>query len=119
MHGITVYSEAHDHESTIVIWGGRLVRALEIEFSSPYHQHNGLNIRASDVGKAPDWILDLTTSPNSLANRPEHQKRTCVAVTAHNELLQVSIESKNEDDAVNTRYRTNIECYIIFNTIAC
>ncbi|CAO2657498.1 Nn.00g036240.m01.CDS01 [Neocucurbitaria sp. VM-36] len=108
VHGIVVQSGARDHETTLVIWGGRLVRALEINFSIPDHQHDGVIIRPSDVGKAPDWILDLVTRPNSLADESECQKRTCVAVTAHNALLQVSIQRQNEDNTNNSLFRTTI-----------
>ncbi|KAF1841882.1 WD domain-containing protein [Cucurbitaria berberidis CBS 394.84] len=104
VHGISVYSGEHDHVTKLVIWGGRLVRALDIEFTTPDHQPHVLTTCLSDVGKSPDWILDLAVRPTSQGDESEGQRGICIAgaVTAHNALLQVSIERQDVGKSFNS-----------------
>ncbi|KAI8937805.1 hypothetical protein NX059_005502 [Plenodomus lindquistii] len=96
VHGIAVYSEQHNHVTKLVIWGGRYVRALEVSCSLHQPEPELFNISQSNVATAPDWIFDLAPRPTILNERSYH-RGTCAAVTAHNALLQVSIERKNAD----------------------
>lgn len=91
MHGVSVYSEEYDDVIKLVTWGGRLIRALEVSFTATPNQEIPLDVRLSEVAKAPDWILDLTPRFSSL-DEADYQRGTCVAVTAHNALVQVNIE---------------------------
>jgi hypothetical protein len=93
VHGISVYSEEHENVTKLVIWGGKLVRALEVTLIA--HSSTPLTILLSDVAKAPDWVLDLASRPNHLEDEGVYHKGTCVAVTAHNALLQIDIERRN------------------------
>lgn len=96
VHGIRVCSEEHVQVVRLVIWGGRLVRALDINAAA-----NGrLTICSSNVAKASDWIFDLALRPSSLDDDAQHHKITCVAVTAHNALLQVTIQHQDTDTAL-------------------
>ncbi|OAG06750.1 WD domain-containing protein [Paraphaeosphaeria sporulosa] len=89
IHGVRELSSSADHVH-LVIWGGLLLRTLLLDTS--YDEHDGwlpLNARCSDVARAPDWILDLQSAPKSPGNDiPER----CVAVTAHNALLDITQE---------------------------
>jgi WD40 repeat protein len=97
VHGISVYSESYDDVIKLVIWGGCLVRALEINSSSNKdHQNLHLDFFLSAVAKSPDWILDLAPRFSSLEDEVDSQQGVCVAVTAHNALVQVAIHRQNE-----------------------
>jgi hypothetical protein len=96
VHGISVYSEEYDDLTKIVVWGGPLIRALEVRLASGGHEA-GLHVNLSEVLKAPDWILDLAPRLSSLEDEGAYQKGTCVAVTAHNALLHITIHRPNPD----------------------
>lgn len=97
VHGISVYSENSDEVIKLVVWGGRLVRALEFIFALKSHDKLDprTSIRLSGVAKASDWILDLAPRFSSLESEAEYQRGICVAVTAHNALVQVTIDRKD------------------------
>jgi hypothetical protein len=96
VHGISVYSEEYDNVIKLVIWGGRLVRALEVNVAPADCDEIQLHVRLSEVAKAPDWILDLAPHFSSL-DEAAYQTGTCVAITAHNALLQINIERPDAD----------------------
>jgi len=96
VHGICVFAQDQAHASRLVIWGGRLVRSLDVNFVGE-HDQAGLSLCFSNVAKASDWILDLASRPTSLEDDGRYSTDTCVAVTAHNALLQVTVESRNPD----------------------
>jgi hypothetical protein len=62
------------------------------------NDEDNLGIHLSNIAKAPDWILDLAPRPESLDD-DTYQRGTCVAVTAHNALLKVTIERHGADGA--------------------
>lgn len=101
VHGISVYAEDHNDVIKLVVWGGRLVRALEVNLTASC---SGLTVALSNIGKASDWILDLSPRPTSLENESEYQEGTCAAVTAHNALLRVTIERRCADQHSDARY---------------
>ena len=115
VHGLSAYSDEHDQVTKLVVWGGRLVRALEIELTIADHEHHVIKTCLSDVAKAPDWILDLAARPTSLEGESQYQKGTCVAVTAHNALLQVTTDHQNGDKDFKNRYRIKT----LFVAIVC
>jgi hypothetical protein len=84
-----VYSEEHDHVTKLIIWGGRHVRGVEVSIASSDLEEPPLNTWLSNVARAPDWILDLAPRPTSLDDDTEYEKGLCVAITAHNALLQI------------------------------
>jgi len=94
VHGISVYSEGHDGVIKLVIWGGPLIRALELSLASGVTETD-LDVCLSEVLKAPDWILDLAPCLSSLLDETVYERGTCFAVTAHNALLQVVINRQN------------------------
>ncbi|PSN70224.1 WD40 repeat-like protein [Corynespora cassiicola Philippines] len=87
IHGASVYHE-DTHRVIVVVWGGSLVRALEIDVSA-WHDGSGLILHTSNSVKGPDWILDLKFGPKKDEN---DTKVVCGAVTAHNSLLEVAIQ---------------------------
>jgi hypothetical protein len=97
VHGISVYSESSNDVIKLVIWGGRLIRALEFVFPLESHDkiYPSARIRLSAIAKASDWILDLAPRFSSLENEAEDQRGICVAVTAHNALIQIIIDRRN------------------------
>jgi WD40 repeat protein len=97
VHGISVYSESYDDVIKLVIWGGRLIRALEISFAPDDHHKMRPDVYLSEVAKLPDWILDLDPQFSSLEDEAQGQQGMCVAVTAHNALLQITILRRQRD----------------------
>jgi hypothetical protein len=97
VHGISVYSESYDDVIKLVIWGGRLIRALEIIFAPDDHHKTNPEICLSEVVKTSDWILDLSPRFSSLEDEAHDQQGVCVAVTAHNALLQITILRRKRD----------------------
>ncbi|KAF1913808.1 WD domain-containing protein [Ampelomyces quisqualis] len=110
VHGVSVYSENSNDVIRLVVWGGPLVRALEISFPSDGHDKvpPGTSVRLSQVAKASDWILDLDSRFSSLEGEAEYQRGICVAVTAHNALVQVSIDRKNPRNNVESNFTLSI-----------
>ncbi|KAE8861946.1 hypothetical protein PTNB73_07500 [Pyrenophora teres f. teres] len=105
VHGICALAQDQAHASRLVIWGGKLVRSLDIDLAGEYGQE-GMNLCLSNIARASDWILDLAPRPKSLEDDRQYVTGTCVAVTAHNALLQVTVESQNpdatpQDDAIH------------------
>lgn len=96
VHGIAIYSEAYDDVIKFVVWGGRFIRALEISFTSGIIG-TALDACLSAVLKAPDWILDLAPCLSSLEDENEYKNGSCVVVTAHNALIQVTITRHHAD----------------------
>ncbi|KAG9187629.1 hypothetical protein G6011_05500 [Alternaria panax] len=101
VHGIRVCSGENDHTTKLVIWGGRLVRALEIHLAGQVGAQS-LSLCFSNVAKASDWILDLAPRPKRLDDDAQYHNGSCVAVTAHNALVQVKIERSQSDTNQNT-----------------
>jgi hypothetical protein len=102
VHGIRVFPEENAHIIKLVIWGGRLICALEIHLPGQVGVQ-GLSLCFSNIAKASDWILDLAPRPKSLDDDAQCHKESCVAVTAHNALVQVKIERRKSDTAQNTK----------------
>ena len=101
MHGISVYSESYDNVIKLVLWGGCLIRALEVSFAQ--EDTNKINpiFRLSEVGRASDWILDLAARFSSLEDAAEGHDGICVAVTAHDALIHVTIHREHMGDDAN------------------
>lgn len=97
-----MFSEENAHIIKLVIWGGRLVRALEIHLAGQVGVQ-GLSLCFSNIAKASDWILDLAPRPKSLDDDSQYHKAACIAVTAHNALVQVEIEQRKSDTTQNTK----------------
>lgn len=96
VHGICVHTEEVDNVTKLVVWGGRLVRALRISTAPDDHGHEPLSLSLSNVVKAPDWILDLAPRLSSLDDEDVHGQGICAAVTAHNALLKLTIQWRSE-----------------------
>jgi hypothetical protein len=92
-----VYSESYDDVIKLVIWGGRLIRALDIIFAPDDHRKTNPKVCLSEVAKASDWILDLAPRFSSLEDDAQDQQGICVAVTAHNALLQITTHRRKRD----------------------
>ncbi|KAJ8111118.1 hypothetical protein OPT61_g6210 [Boeremia exigua] len=95
VHGICVFAEEHNDVTKLVIWGGRLIRALQINALPDHHSGEPLCLSLSNVVKAPDWILDLAPRWGSLNDGDVHIQGICAAVTAHNALLQFTIRRQS------------------------
>ncbi|KAL5117682.1 WD repeat-containing protein 6 [Pleosporales sp. CAS-2024a] len=96
VHGISVYSESYPHVVKLVVWGGRLIRALVVRFATGDNLHQThLHVRLSAVATSPDWILDLAPRFSSLENAAADNRGECVAVTAHNALVQILIHRQH------------------------
>jgi hypothetical protein len=116
VHGISVYSEEHDHVTKLIIWGGRHVRGVEVSIASSDSEEPPLNTWLSNVARAPDWILDLAPRPTSLDDDTEYEKGLCVAITAHNALLQIVVERPNAR-ARSSRYDFEVHCTVFLTSL--
>lgn len=116
VHGISVDSEEHDDLIKMVVWGGPLVRALEFSLAPGVNGWE-LAFRQSAVLKVSDWILDLAPRLSSLEDEGEYQEGTCVAVTAHNALLEITISRPQAEidhsPYVSGRSLHTIDCLLI------
>ncbi|KAH7078403.1 WD domain-containing protein [Paraphoma chrysanthemicola] len=92
VHGASLYSIGHDGLIKLVIWGGSLVRALEVDLVTTAASQLHLEVRLSKVARASDWILDLAPRPNNVDNGKDQMQAMCIAVTAHNALVQINID---------------------------
>ena len=101
MHGIRVYSDEHSNLIKLIVWGGRLVRALEVVFATD--GEGGLDFSLSTIGKASDWIFDIAPKPKALDDEAQYDIAVCVAVTAHNALLQVTVRRQNTDTPLENK----------------
>jgi hypothetical protein len=94
IHGIAVLS-ASDHYVTLVIWGGLLVRAFALSVREGTLLES---TRFSNVVKATDWILDLSSEPVGQEHSVANEVRLCAAITAHNALLELTVRHVFSDD---------------------
>ncbi|KAF3050735.1 hypothetical protein E8E11_007702 [Didymella keratinophila] len=99
VHGISVHAEEIGNVAKLVIWGGRLVRALRLNASIDGPGTEPLSLCLSNVVKAPDWILDLAPRMNSLDDEDVYNQGICAAVTAHNALLEITILYRNSTES--------------------
>ena len=99
VHGISVYAEDIGNVTKLVVWGGRLVRALRLNASINGPEAEPLSLCLSNVVKAPDWILDLAPRMGSLDDEDVYNQGICAAVTAHNALLEITIVHQNSAEA--------------------
>lgn len=95
VHGISIYAEDLNGVTKLVVWGGRLVRALTLDAVTDVHGPAPVSLCLSNVVKAPDWILDLAPQIVSLEGDDVFNQGICAAVTAHNALLRLTIESQD------------------------
>ncbi|KAF2003913.1 WD40 repeat-like protein [Amniculicola lignicola CBS 123094] len=96
IHGITIHLENNDHgHVTLAIWGGYLVRLLEFVWTDKGGFTFEL-LQLSAVAKAPDWILDLATSPTGPQGSLQNGLGVCAVVTAHNALLELRITGNDD-----------------------
>jgi WD repeat-containing protein 6 len=99
IHGISVASESPEH-IVLVIWGGSLLCALEIDITFSSHASNNekdinLLLSSSPVIRAPDWIFDLSSRPSRFSNlEADRPNWICAAVTARNSLIEIVIEKR-------------------------
>ncbi|RFU30899.1 hypothetical protein B7463_g5455, partial [Scytalidium lignicola] len=92
IHGIVVSGTSSDqNDLQVVIWGRSCLTIIRNKLWELLLS-KGLGDITSLETTAPDWILDVALSPT-------HHDR-CVLVTAHNTLIQASIESESESDSI-------------------
>ena len=92
VHGICVYAEESEKATKLVVWGGRLARAVHIDALANHQEPKALSLSLSNVVKAPDWILDLAPRMSSLDDGDVYERSICAAVTAHNALLELTVQ---------------------------
>ncbi|KAF2177034.1 WD40 repeat-like protein [Zopfia rhizophila CBS 207.26] len=116
IHGISVLSKNY-HYDVVIIWGGPLLRVLKIHGSDLDYNIDILSLinfdsvlQLSPSITVSDWILYLSFGPvNSRAPPESKQAWICAAVTAHNALIELTVEHQNaatqEEDEAISRYR--------------
>lgn len=92
VHGICVYAEDLENVTKVVVWGGHLVRAFRFTTLPDDHSHGPLSLILSNTVRAPDWILDLAPRPSSLDDEDVYSRGICAAITAHNALLEFTVQ---------------------------
>ncbi|KAH7406012.1 WD40-repeat-containing domain protein [Phaeosphaeria sp. MPI-PUGE-AT-0046c] len=108
VHGLSVYSETYDDVIKLVIWGGCLIRALEVSFApEDAHKTNPI-FCLSEIARASDWILDLAPRFSSLEDAAEGHDGICVAATAHNALVHITIHREDMDGGANSIFGISV-----------
>lgn len=108
VHGISVYSETYADVIKLVVWGGCLIRALEVSFT-PEDIHKTTPIFClSETARASDWILDLALRFSSLEDVAEGHDGICVAVTAHNALVRITIHREHTVGDEKSRFTVSV-----------
>ena len=92
VHGICVYAEESEKVTKLVVWGGRLARAVHIDALANHQEPKALSLSLSNVVKSPDWILDLAPRMSSPEDGGVYERSICAAVTAHNALLELTVQ---------------------------
>lgn len=96
IHGISKLDAGVEHLH-LIVWGGIQVRTIKISYKCNEDDHDldyspGIILNAlseSNEARAPDWILDICPSP---ASQEQQHPGRCVAVTAHNALLEIAVQ---------------------------
>jgi hypothetical protein len=104
IHGVAVYDEKA-HRVVLAVWGGHYVRflilstdALKLDREDDFIG----SLQLSETVKSPDWILDLSFAPPNL-QKTVREAAVCAAVTAHNALLELTLERLDELNAESQR----------------
>jgi hypothetical protein len=95
IHGIAVRPSSSNHV-ILAIWGGPFVRFLQFTGDLHCSQNEAANLdtlQLSPVTRASDWILDLAFDPSDAAEASEGNVIVCAAVTAHNALIKLTVQS--------------------------
>ncbi|ORY19821.1 WD40-repeat-containing domain protein [Clohesyomyces aquaticus] len=97
IHGVRVLPKS-THHVILILWGGFLVRALEIKISASDggDQLEIESLQLSPTVRASDWILDLSICSHDNPKSSALTEAVCAAVTAHNALLELTIESVDD-----------------------
>lgn len=117
VHGISTYSETYDDVIRLVVWGGCLIRALEVTFAPEDAKKTNPIFRPSEVARASDWILDLAARFSSLEDAAEGHDGICVAVTAHNALIYVTIHRGHADEGGDRCVSNRVQLYGTFQAL--
>ena len=95
VHGVLFLSGDADYV-VLIAWGGVSIRTIQVTLE---HRSSTLSLRSihgSREATSPDWILDVC----SISTSPEKSNLVnCVAVTAHNALLEISSQRGGEEDS--------------------
>jgi WD40 repeat protein len=126
VHGICVYAEESEKATKLVVWGGRLARAVHIDALANHQEPKALSLSLSNVVKAPDWILDLAPRMSSLDDGDVYERFICAAVTAHNALLELTVQCqtgvapKLEMSELTTSSRSILySAHLLWDTPSC
>lgn len=105
IHGIAVH-QVDLRPVILAIWGGPLVCFLQLDhdaLSSDIGASAWGHSRVSSVLTAPDWILDLSFQLTASLGLTERDAIKCAAVTAHNALIELTVQRSTQDEEVNSR----------------
>ncbi|KAF2703919.1 WD40 repeat-like protein, partial [Pleomassaria siparia CBS 279.74] len=96
IHGISIRSISSEHV-LVVCWGGRLVRALDCSYLLSHNrtENLGVDIHLSSTVETSDWLFDLSWGPRDAESTPASRAGVCAAVSAHNALLELTIERRD------------------------
>jgi hypothetical protein len=101
IHGVAVHGGNSEY-AILAIWGGALVRFIilrhdvyKISDIDPVIFDDCLTLSA--ISRASDWILDLSFAPADSVDLLTGKSVICAAVTAHNALVELSIEVSEID----------------------
>lgn len=105
IHGISLVSES-TNDVILVAWGGMLVRTLTLRLRENEGSREPAlgSLHLSNVVKAPDWVLDLCSSPFQDDTEAHNGSIThiCAGITAHNALLELTVVN-GWNDAIDER----------------
>lgn len=91
IHGVLTLSGNSDHID-LLAWGGVSICTIKVALK---HDRSIGSIHESKETTAPDWLLDICLIPNS---QDLSAPTSCVAVTAHNALLEIVFQRSGDKD---------------------
>jgi len=102
VHGITCLGSQHDDTiaATLLIWGGRSIRLIEISVDSTEKPDNLVQLHSHTPEiTADDWILDSCFRPLVEDGPKPDSSYEAVFVTTHNKLYALSLSFKLDTNA--------------------
>ncbi|KAI9712132.1 MAG: hypothetical protein M1812_006970 [Candelaria pacifica] len=101
VHGIAITDppSLESHYSIFIVWGGSSIAAYALEITNGNPPRVRLRVCIPEI-KAPDWVLDCSWAPCPTHKAPiSKAPRQAFLITAHNVLLRLGLENKDDEDS--------------------
>lgn len=86
IHGLVVIDASHADYSSVIAYGGHLVRYLRLSHDEVART---FALNQGPVARVSDWVLDLAHPFQELNRPPSSSSHATLAVTAHNQIVRL------------------------------